>query len=492
VHFTGLDWAIILTYLGGSLLAGLYGKKYISGISEYLVAGRTMGVCVGIATLAATENGTVSFMYYAQLGYRTGFSAFMNSLLLGLALIFVGQTGFVVRKLRALRLMTIPEFFEKRYSRRLRILCAILMATGGILNLGIFLKVEGTFLTIISGLPIRYLNVIMVGILGLETVYTVLGGMVSILITDFIQFVFLSQATVLVTIYTIHNVGWGKMHDAVRATMGAGGFNPIINPEYGWAYIAFMILSDLSGDACWQPIEMRGFSTRDPKTSQRVFYWTGIIFLALGLMPMQWGIAALARLGPGFDSLQAMPVFLTTILPAGILGLVTAGMLAATMSVNSSYLLSWSSIIAQDIIIPLRKKALSSRGQVVLNRFTNLFVSLFILFWSLWYTLPGPAYFYLFVMATVFLAGTFAAVIGGLYWKRANTLGAYCALAFGIVGVVGFFFFNIKAGYAGSAAFALAAAGMVGGSLLGKNEHHKLLRMQEAALQASSAEREEG
>jgi len=488
VHFTGLDWAIIVIYLVGSLVAGLYGKRYISGISEYLVAGRTVGVFVGIATLAATENGTVSFMYYAQLGYKTGFSAFMNSFLLGVTLIFMGQTGFVVRKLRALRLMTIPEFFEKRYSRRLRILCAILMATGGILNLGIFLKVEGTFLTIISGLPIRYLNVTMVGILVVETVYTVLGGMVSILITDFVQFVFLSQASVLITIYAIKYVGWGKMHDAVLQGMGPGGFNPIINPEYGWAYIAFMILSDLSGDACWQPIEMRGFSTRDPKTSQRVFYWTGIVFLALGLMPMQWGIAALAALGPGFDSLQAMPIFLTRILPAGILGLVTSGMLAATMSVNSSYLLSWSSIIAQDIIIPLRKKPLGSRGQVALNRITNLLISLFILFWSLWYTLPGPAYFYLFVMATVFLAGTFAAVIGGLYWKRANTLGAYCALAFGVVGVVGFFFFNIKAGYAGSAAFILAGLGMVGGSLLRKSEHYKLVRMEEAALPAAGGD----
>ena len=486
MHFSGLDWAIILFYLSGTLLAGLYGKRFISGISEYLVAGRAMGVCVGIATLAATENGTISFMYYAQLGYKTGFSAFMNSFLLGVALIFMGQTGFVVRKLRALRLMTIPEFFEKRYSRNLRILCAVLMATGGILNLGIFLKVEGTFLTIVSGLPIRYLNATMVGILLLETVYTVLGGMVSILITDFIQFVFLSQATVLITIYTIHSVGWGKMHDAVQSTMGAGGFNPIINPEYGWMYIIFMILSDLSGDACWQPIEMRGFSTRDPKTSQRVFYWTGIIFLALGLMPMQWGIAALAKLGPGMDSLQAMPIFLASILPAGILGLVTAGMLAATMSVNSSYLLSWSSIIAQDIIIPLKQRPLSSRSQVVLNRVTNLLVSLFILFWSIWYTPPGPAYFYLFVMATVFLAGTFAAVIGGLYWKRANTLGAYCALGFGIVGVIGFFFFNISAGYAGTAAFVLAAIGMIGGSLLGKSEHYKLVRMEEEALQAAA------
>jgi len=488
VHFSLLDWAIIAAYVVGSIGAGLYGKRYISGISDYLVAGRSMGLFLGIATLAATENGTVSFMYYAQLGYQTGFSAFINSLLLGVTLLVMGQTGFVVHKLRELRLMTIPEFFEKRYSKRLRILCAVLMATGGILNLGIFLKVEGTFLTIISGLPIRYLNVTMVGILVLETLYTVLGGMVSVLITDFVQFIFLGQAALLITVYTIRVTGWGKMHDAVLHGMGAGGFNPIINPDYGWAYIIFMILSDLSGDACWQPIQMRGFSTRDPKTSQRVFYWTGIVFLALGLMPMQWGIAALAKLGPSADSLQAMPIFLSQILPAGVLGLVVAGMLAATMSVNSSYLLSWSSIVAQDVILPLRKKPLSSKGQVVLNRTTNFAISVFILFWSLWFTPSGPTYFYLFVMATVFLAGAFAGVVGGLYWKRANTLGAYCALILGICGVVGFFFFHIKAGYAGTASFVLAALGMVLGSLFGKRDDYKLFQMKEAALQAAASD----
>ena len=93
------------------------------------------------------------------------------------------------------------------------------------------------------------------------------------------------------------------------------------------------------------------------------------------------------------------------------------------MSVNSSYLLGWSPIIAQDIILPLRKRPLSSGSQVLLNRVANLFVSLFVLFWGIWYTLPGPTYFYLNITASIFLAGAFAAVVGGLFWKRANTLG---------------------------------------------------------------------
>src|SRR5437879_1140864 len=117
MHFTILDWAIILVYLLGTLFAGLQGRKYISGVSEFLVAGRELGTFIGIGTLAATEIGTITFMYYAELGYKTGFASFVNGLIAGGVMIFIGLTGFMVRRLRALRLMTMPEYFEARYSR---------------------------------------------------------------------------------------------------------------------------------------------------------------------------------------------------------------------------------------------------------------------------------------------------------------------------------------------------------------------------------------
>jgi len=120
VNFTAVDWVIVAVYLAGSLAAGLYGKKFISGVSDFLVAGRQLGTYVGIATLAATEIGTITFMYYAQLGYKTGFASFVAGLIAGVVMIFIGRTGFVVKKLRASRLMTIPESFEARYSRKLR------------------------------------------------------------------------------------------------------------------------------------------------------------------------------------------------------------------------------------------------------------------------------------------------------------------------------------------------------------------------------------
>ncbi len=466
MNFAPVDWLIVIFYLAITLTAGLYGKKYVSGLAQFLVAGRELGVFIGIATLAATEIGTITFMYYAELGYKTGFASFINGLIAGGVMIFIGRTGFIVRRLRALGLMTVPEFFEVKYSRGLRILAGVLVATGGILNMGVFLKVEGLFLTVITGIPLDYLKITMTGILMLELVYTVLGGMVSIVITDFIQFVALSLGVVVVTGYSIYFAGWGNMYNAVANTMGPEGFSPILNSNYGWAYIIFQILFWLAIHTCWQTTAMRTFSTRSPEISRKVFSWTGFIYLGRGMMPMLWGIAALAMLGPKQDSLKAMPTMLARILPHGMLGLVVAGMLAATMSVNSSYLLGWSSIIAQDIIVPLRRRPLSQKGQVLLNRIANLFVSFFVLFWGLWYTLPGLTYFYLNITGTIFLGGTLSAVIAGLYWDRASTLGGYLAMIGGAAGSVGFFFLHVPVSYAGMGSFALSALGMVVGSLI--------------------------
>jgi SSS family solute:Na+ symporter len=405
-------------------------------------------------------------MYYAELGYKTGFASFVNGLIAGAVMIFLGASGFMIFRLRDLGLTTVPEFFEVRYSRRLRLVAGVLVALGGLLNMGVFLKVEGTFLTIIAGLPLSNLRWTMTAILLLELLYTVLGGMVSVVITDFIQFVTLSLGTLLVTGYVIGTVGWHKMHDAVANHLGIDGFSPLSNPDYGWGYILFQLLLWMAVDTCWQTTAMRTFATKDPETSKKVFFWTGFIFLGRGMMPMLWGIGALAYFGAGHDSLQAMPEMIAGILPTGVLGLVVAGMLAATMSVNSSYLLGWSAVIAQDIVLPLRRKPMSQRSQVVLNRLVNVLVSLFVLFWGLWYVLPGPVYFYLNITATLFLAGAFSAFIGGLFWKRANTAGGYCAMLGGAVGSATYFL-HIPAAYAGMSAFGLAAVGMVAGSLMG-------------------------
>lgn len=489
MNFTIIDWVIVIGYLIISVSIGLIGKRYVGSVSHYLVAGRELGLYIGIATLAATEIGTITFMYNAELGYKYGFAAFAAALISGLVMIFVGRTGFVISRFRQLKLMTVPEYFEVKYSRGLRIVTGVLVALGGILNMGVFLKIEGEFLTIVSGIDARYLVAVMTVILLLELLYTVLGGMVSVVITDFMQYVLLSVATILVSIYAVFHTGWGNIVEKVTTVMGPAGFNPLSNPKFGLTFLIWQILLWFSLHTCWQTTAMRVFSTKGPETSKRVMTWTGFIFLGRGMLPMLWGIAALTLYGTGaldaagvpqpvvngqtLEPIEAMPAMLANILGPGIRGIVVAGMLAATMSVNSSYLLGWSAVISQDVILPIRralgKGPLSSRRQIFVNRMSNLFVSLFLMFWGLYYTPPGAVYLYLNITGTIFLAGAFICVVGGLYWRRSNTLGGYMAMLMGAAGaIIPFFFLGWSENVTGFAAFGLAACGLVIGSLLGR------------------------
>ena len=488
MNFTIVDWAIVIGYLVASVSVGLIGKRYIGNVSHYLVAGRELGLYVGIATLAATEIGTITFMYNGELGYKYGFAAFAAAMISGLVMIIVGRTGFIISRFRQLKLMTVPEYFERKYSRGLRIVTGVLVALGGILNMGVFLKIEGEFLTIVSGIDSRHIIAVMTVILALELLYTVLGGMVSVVITDFIQYVLLSVATILVSIYAVYYAGWGNIINKVTSVMGESGFDPISNPKFGLTFLIWQVLLWFSIHTCWQTTAMRMFSTKSPETSKRVMTWTGFIFLGRGMLPMLWGIAALTLYGTGaltngvpapvvngqtLAPIDAMPAMLANILGPGVRGIVVAGMLAATMSVNSSYLLGWSAVISQDVIMPARlalgKGPLSTRSQIFVNRVANLFVSLFLMFWGLYYTPPGAVYLYLNITGTIFLAGAFICVIGGLYWRRANTLGGYLAMLLGAAGaIIPYFFLGWSENVTGFSAFGLAACGLIVGSLIGR------------------------
>src|ERR1700732_3305522 len=75
MNFTPLDWAIVGIYLLLSVTVGVLARKYVGGVADYLVAGRELGTYLGIATLAATEIGTITFMHNAECGYRYCFAA---------------------------------------------------------------------------------------------------------------------------------------------------------------------------------------------------------------------------------------------------------------------------------------------------------------------------------------------------------------------------------------------------------------------------------
>jgi len=568
--FSLLDAAIAVASLAATLWIGLRVKRYIGTIEDYLVASRGMGLYVGAASLLSTEVGIITYMYQAQLGFVAGFSAFVVGLITLAVCLVVGRTGFVITRLREMRILTVPEYFERRYGRAVRVLAGVLMALGGSLNLGIFPIIEARFLAVVTGIPSHLLGWTMAGLLLVALAYTALGGMVSLIVTNYVQYVFLAAGTIVVTLVCLREVGWGGMVGAVEGHMGGQGFDPVA--DLGVGFILWQVLLWIALMTVWQSVAMRTFSTKDAAVGKRMFTLTGFLFLGRAVIPMVWGIAALAffwgraepvaapagttrlaqaqhleaRLGETFRrdldegrlgralpqadllerlareekarspeagrleaaarerkgeiGLVAMPWMLAATLPSGLLGLVVAGMLAASISTYAGYFLGWSSIIAQDVVAPMLSRGrsvgpipreiservpadpsshgphgapqddspLSNGYRLLLTRVTVVALTVFIMVWSLVYDLPGPAYFYLQVTANLFMAPTLIAVVGGLYWRRASAAGAALCFVLGAGTSLAYLVprLGLDVATAGNLSWALAVAGFVIGSLL--------------------------
>jgi SSS family solute:Na+ symporter len=327
----------------------------------------------------------------------------------------------------------------------------------------------------------------MTGLLLVVLAYTVLGGMLSVLVTDWLQFVVMSAGILVVTFLVISRIGWGTLVGAVEARHGAGGFSPLANADMGWSYLLFQACLQVAATLTWQPVIARLLAARDARTGRAVYVRTSFFFACRFVLPGLWGIAALATLAPealaaipaglsSDPSQVAMPIFLSGFLPLGLMGLLVAAMLAADMSTDSSYMLTWGSIVYNDLLAPFRRTAWSARRGLLWNRAIVAAIGVFLLLFGLWVPIRGDLWTYFGLTGTIYLASMSVLLVACCYWKRANARGAAAAIACGALVPIGFLALervpatealarSIGPYWSGFAAYALAAAAMLVGSL---------------------------
>ncbi|MFQ6036279.1 MAG: sodium:solute symporter [Sedimentisphaerales bacterium] len=453
-NFAFIDWCIVIVYLLVIVAIGLYLKRYISNVTDFIVAGRGLRTFLAVATMIGTELGLVTVMYSAQKGFTGGFAAFHIALASAIVALVVGLSGFIVVPLRRMKVMTIPEFYERRFGRGVRILGGVILALSGILNMGMFLKAGSIFVMGITGMTSGLaLKIIMTALLAMVLLYTSFGGMVSVVVSDYIQFVLLSFSLLAMCILSIKHLSWPSIVQTMSLLKGQAGFNPLHSEGFGTSYVVWMFFLGLVNCAIWQTAVIRACSVESTRIVKRLYIWSSIGFLIRNLLPCFLGVSALVYImqnqslkniflpqGTEADpqlTLMAMPVFLSQILPVGLLGFVAAGMLAAFMSTHDSYLLCWSSVLTQDVVAPCFKKGLSSKTRLLLTRIFIVAIGIFILVWGLWYDLGQDLWDYMAISGAIYFTGAIALLVFGLYWKRASKVGAYLALICGFGAILG-------------------------------------------------------
>lgn len=463
-------------------------------LAQFFVSGRNVGLWTAVATLGATEIGLITIAYNAEKGFSTGFAAFAIGIAALLGCLFVGLTGFIVAPLRRSGVLTIPEYYGRRYGEDVRVAGAVVMALGGILNMGLFLKVASLAIVALLGLDsgAGSVTLTMIALLVVAVAYTAYGGMRSVIATDVIQFVLIVAGLALALAFLVPRIGLDTAVEQVSRLKGPAGFDPFA-ADGGITYVMWMILvAGVVSSAVWPTALSRALCIRDEATVRRAYLVSSPVFMGRMVLPAFLGVLALAyvsvpdlwvhssdpaarlaRFEEGDRNLVATAVVLGQALPAWLVGFLAVVFFASFMSTQDGYLFCWSSIIARDVLGPLTGRTEDVRFQILATRVGIVAIALYELYWGLVYDGSEDIWDYLAVSGSIYFCSGIVILAGGLYWSGATRLGAWAALITGFAAVAGLEpvklalgLGDVSAPVIGFATIALSAAAFVAGSLI--------------------------
>lgn len=463
---TWIDWSIMGVMLAVIVTGVIISRRYMSSVADFLTAGRTAGrylvsVSGGIAALGAITV-VASFELYYQSGFCMNWWFFIQHVFL----ILMAVSGWVIYRYRETRAMTLAQYFEMRYSRKFRIFTGIIIFAAGLINFGIFPAVGARFFLYFCGLPhtvpflgleISTFGIIMFLLLSISIYFVFAGGQVAVLITDFLQGIFISIIFVFIALYFFRVFSYDQIFEALKtAPENASLLNPFKTGDtkyFNFLYFMIMIMGFFYGPLSWQGSQGAFTSAKDAhetKMGQVLAYWRlmpQLLFFIL--IPVcaytvmhhaDFLIEAgsinevLSGLGSRMEQSQlTVPLVLTHFLPVGLMGSFAAVMLAAFISTHDTYLHSWASIFVQDVLLPLRKKPIKPEEHIRVLRIAIIGVAVFIFIFSFLFRQTQFIILFFQVTAAIFMGGGGAAIAFGLYWKRGTTAGAWSAIITGAV-----------------------------------------------------------
>ena len=267
-------------------------------------------------------------------------------------------------------------------------------------------------------------------------IYTVFGGLRAVLYTDLLQMFVLVGGAIAVTLIGLGELGGWEVMVEESGPEFLSLWKPLSDPDFPWTGI--LLGAPILGVWYWctdQFIVQRVLSAANEDNARRGTIFGGILKLLPLFIFVVPGVVAHALAARGQLELaspdQALPTLIGTLLPAGVRGLVVAGLLAALMSSLSSVFNSCSTLVTRDIFLVLRPKA-SEREQVRVGQAaTAVLVGLGLLWIPMMQLVSGQLYQYLQSVQAYVSPPIAAVFLLGIAWPRANARGAMAALLTG-------------------------------------------------------------
>ncbi len=432
-----LDLAIIVLYLAGILAVGVLStrSRRVTG-SVFFLAGRSLKWWIVGAALFASNISTIHLVGFAASGYNEGlvwgnFEWMAGFTLVLLALVFA---PFYFQS----RIATLPEFLERRYSPASRSILAFMAIMAALLiHIGMSLYAGAAVFERFFGISLFT----SIGIVALITViYTVVGGLQAVVVTETIQASILILGAIIITICAIaalpaHGIhSWAQLVAAARPNQLTMIHS---HDSAGLTWYAILLGYPVIGIWYWctdQTIVQRVLGAETQRDAQIGPIFTGFLKILPVLLMVFPGVLAYVLFHNliGTASNEALPVLIEELVPTGLRGVISAAILAALMSTIAAALNSSGTLVAVDIVKRFRP-ATTDRAQVLIGRVSSIVVMLLAMLWST----QGAKFSSIFAAVNSIAADLGPPIttvfIWGVFWRRGTKEASLVTLISGFV-----------------------------------------------------------
>ena len=453
--------AFVVLYLLGTLAIGVWAGSRIKNTADFAIAGRSLPLVMVITTTFATWFGAETVMGIPAKFVQGGLNAIVEDPFgAGTCLILVGM--FFAAKLYKQNLLTIGDFYRRRYGRGIEVFCSVAIILSYLGWVAAQITALGLVFSVLTNGAMSETAGMIVGTLAV-LIYVVIGGFLAVAWTDFIQMIVLVVGLAIIAVFSADLAGGaGKVID-LASTQNLFNFLP--PPTF--TEIAFFIgaaLTMMLGSIPQQDVFQRVMSAKDAPTARSGAVIGGVSYILFAFVPMFIVASAVVVMGDTAmelakdDYQRLLPTFILTKMPLVMQILFFGALVSAIKSTSSATLLAPSTSFVENILKNLRP-GMTDRQQLFAMRVTIVCFTAAVLAYAI--AMKGtPIYDLVSAAYQVTLVGAFVPLVMGLYWKRATTQGAIFSVAAGIATWV--LFFPEVGGEALSKAFPGQLAGLIG------------------------------
>jgi len=464
--------AFIFLYLLLTIGIGWWASTKVKNTQDFVIAGRNLPMVVAASALFATWFGSETIMGASSEFVEQGLLGVIEDPF-GAALCLLLVGAFFARPLYRLNILTFNDFFRLRYSRSAELISAVFMVPSYFGWIAAQLVALAIILQTLAGIPLFYGIAICTFVV---VVYTYIGGMWAVSVTDSVQTVMILGGLLFMAWIMLREVGGMEV---VLANTDENTFRFLPPPDLDSIvhYIAAWITIGL-GSIPQQDVFQRVMAARSERTAVQASYLAGLMYLTIGFIPLFIGFCG-KILYPEIERGDTQMVIPMMVLEHGnmLLQILFFGaLLSAILSTTSGAILAPATVIGENLIRPYVKDIDDGR-LLQLMRFAVVGVAVCS---AIMAGLKADIYELVAQSSSLSLVSLFVPLTAGLYWRRASERGALASILTGMATWL-LCEFVLRTEIPALIYGALASlAAMVAGSLLWPDESFQRFRIQTA------------